>query len=63
MVDYNSEKLRKVRGSNILLAKKASERHLKIVRLLRRQESMKKTLDKLAEIKYNLSYLGFIPRL
>ena len=63
MVDYNSEKLRKVRGSNILLAKKASERHLKIVRLLRRQESMKKTLDKLAEIKYNLSYVGFILRL
>jgi hypothetical protein len=45
------------------LAKTASQRHLKIVSLLRRQERMKKVIEKLAEIKYLLSYSGFTPAL
>lgn len=37
IVTYNSTRLKEVRINNIELAKKASERHLKIVSLLRRQ--------------------------
>jgi hypothetical protein len=36
-VDYNAQKLREVRKDNVMLAKTASERNIKIVRLLKKQ--------------------------
>ena len=41
-----------VRKNNITVAKTASERHIKIVGLLKKQERLKKILGHLDEIKY-----------
>ncbi len=48
IVDYNSNRLRVVRESNVSLAKTASQRHLKIVSLLKRQERLRNVIGKLA---------------
>lgn len=51
IVVFNAQRLRQVREGNMRLAKQASERHLRIVTLLRRQERIGKTLAKLCELK------------
>jgi hypothetical protein len=52
VVTYNSNRLREVRQNNLSIARNASQRHLKIVGLLRRQERLKGLLGKLGELKY-----------
>ena len=61
VVTFNSDRLREVRRNNLQVARTASERHLKIVRLLRRQERLKGVLSKLSELKYRWVDAGYTP--
>lgn len=58
IVVFNAQRLRQVREGNMRLAKRASERHLRIVTLLRRQERINKTLVKLSELKEYQRFLA-----
>lgn len=51
VVDYNSQKLKQVRGSNMKLVKSVSDRQRKIAGLLRKQQRLKEVVATLAEIK------------
>lgn len=58
VVVFNASRLRQIRQSNMELVKKVSERHMRIVTLLRRQERLKSTLAALGQIKYPLPHAG-----
>jgi DNA invertase Pin-like site-specific DNA recombinase len=51
IVVFNANRLHQIRQSNMDLVKQVSSRHLRIVTLLKKQERLKSTLAKMADMK------------